>query len=492
MTFGQGVRATRGTGVFGRRMGARLVVVLGLAGAGFATVGASAADPTIQRIAPQNRTQVEMSYAPVVAEVEPAVVNIYTRRVIRTPGVSSLFDDPFFRRFFGGFGPGVPRERIQNSLGSGVVVTPNGVIVTNNHVIRKADQITVVLSDRREFAAKVILADEQTDLAVLRIDTGKTPLPFLRYRPTDEVEIGDLVLAIGNPFGVGKTVTSGIVSALSRTGVGISDYQFFIQTDAAINPGNSGGALVGLDGRLIGINTAIYSRSGGSHGIGFAIPADMVRKVVESALSDGKLVRPWLGANSQAVTAEISESLGLDRPVGVLVNETFSGGPADRAGLKVGDLILAIDGHEIFDPQALQFRLALGRIGGTAKLKVRRGGREFTLDVPLEPPPERPPRDTTVLSTRSPFQGATIVNLSPAVAAELRLDTFQRGVIVTAVEPGSPANRIGLLPGDIFVSIDGGQIHTVKQLVKIVDDHVGDWMIRIRRNGRILSLTLRS
>ncbi len=490
-TSGRRIAAVLRQGCIGRPAGARLLVALGLVAVGFGAVAPAMARQAIQRVAPQDRAQVEMSFAPVVARAEPAVVNIYTRRVIRTPGVSSLFDDPFFRRFFGGFGMGVPRERIQNSLGSGVIVSPDGVIVTNNHVIREADQITVVLADRREFDAELILADEQTDLAVLRIDAGKTPLPFLQYRPSDEVAVGDLVLAIGNPFGVGQTVTSGIVSALSRTGVGVSDYQFFIQTDAAINPGNSGGALIGLDGRLIGINTAIYSRSGGSLGIGFAIPADMVRKVVESALSGGELIRPWLGANSQAVTAEIAESLGLERPVGVLVNETFSGGAADRAGLKVGDIILAIDGHEIYDPQGLQFRLALGRIGGTAELKVRRGDREFKLKVPLEPPPEIPPRDERLLRAASPFRGATVVNLSPAVAVELGLDAFQRGVIVIAIKPGSTANRIGLMPGDIFVSIDGTQIRTVKQLVKIIDDHVGDWSIRIRRDGRILSLTLR-
>ncbi|MFQ5535130.1 MAG: Do family serine endopeptidase [Sphingomonadales bacterium] len=444
------------------------------------------------KTAPESRAQVELSYAPVVAKVAPAVVNIYTRRVVATAGVSSLFDDPFFRRFFGrDFNFGQSRERVQNSLGSGVIVSADGRIVTNNHVIQGADQITVVLTDRREYEAELLFADERTDLAVLRIDTGGEVLSFLEFSDSDGVEVGDIVLAIGNPFGVGQTVTSGIVSALSRTGIGISDYQFFIQTDAAINPGNSGGALVGLDGRLIGVNTAIFSRSGGSHGIGFAIPANMVRSVVQGSVVDGKLVRPWIGVGGQAITTEIAESLGLDRPSGVLVNAIYPDGPADRAGLKVGDIVLRVDDQEIFDPPGLQFRMALNPIGGTASFSVLRGDRDQKVLIRLDAAPEIPPRDKTQLRSRSPMRGATVANLSPALAEELKIDTFLEGVIVLGIGRGSSAHRLGLVPGDVFVAIDDNQIGTVDSLEDVIASHRGEWTIKIRRNGKILSATIR-
>ncbi|MDO9125294.1 MAG: trypsin-like peptidase domain-containing protein, partial [Parvibaculum sp.] len=267
------------------------------------------------REVPSSRGQVQLSYAPVVKRVAPAVVIVYTKRVVQERAGSPLFNDPFFQQFFGNrFSFGVPRERVQQSLGSGVIVDPSGLIVTNYHVIKDGQQFTVALADRREFDAQLVLSDERTDLAVLRIDAGKQKLPHLTFKNSDSVEVGDLVLAIGNPFGVGQTVTSGIVSALARTHVGVSDYQFFIQTDAAINPGNSGGALVTMDGRLIGINSAIYSQTGGSIGIGFAIPSNMVESVVASARDGGHVKRPWFGAQLQAVDSDLAQSLGLDRP----------------------------------------------------------------------------------------------------------------------------------------------------------------------------------
>src|SRR5690606_14400083 len=248
---------------------------------------------------------------------------------------------------------GVPRDRVERSLGSGVIVSRDGIVVTNNHVVGEGAEILVVLSDKREYEAKVLLADERTDLAILKIDTGGRDLPVIEFRDSDELEVGDMVLAIGNPFGVGQTVTSGIVSAVARTNVGVSDYQFFIQTDAAINPGNSGGALVTLDGKLVGVNTAIFSNSGGYMGIGFAIPSNMVGAVVAAALSDGQVVRPWIGASGQAVTSDVARSLGLDRPIGVLIDQIYKGGPADNAGLKVGDIVTHVGGFEISTPEAL-------------------------------------------------------------------------------------------------------------------------------------------
>ncbi|MAK64566.1 MAG: serine protease, partial [Maricaulis sp.] len=292
------------------------------------------------RIVPDSRAEVQLSFAPIVREVTPAVVNVYSRRVVQNQ--HPFANDPVFSRMF----RSQPQE--QNSLGSGVIVDPSGVIVTNNHVVANATELRVVLADRREFEAEILLTDETTDLAVLRVQTDE-PLPVLNYDMSGNIEVGDLVLAIGNPFGVGQTVTSGIVSALARTDVGRSDFGSFIQTDAAINPGNSGGALVDMDGELVGVNTMIFSRSGGSNGIGFAIPVEMVRRVVDTALGEGELIRPWLGARLQPVDNDLAQALGLDRPRGALVGEVYPEAAADDAGLRQGDVILAIDGRAIND-----------------------------------------------------------------------------------------------------------------------------------------------
>jgi serine protease Do len=438
---------------------------------------------------PQSRQEITLSFAPLVKQVAPAVVNIYTKRVIKEKA-SPFFNDPFFRQFFGNQFFGVPRQRIQNSLGSGVILRSDGLIVTNNHVIDKADQITVVLSDRREFEAKVLLADERADLAVLRIDTHGEKLPVLKLMDSDDLQVGDLVLAIGNPFGVGQTVTSGIVSAVARAAEGISDYSYFIQTDAAINPGNSGGALVGMDGRLVGINSAIYSRSGGSLGIGFAIPANMVARVLDAALHGGKVVRPWLGVDSQAVTSDLASSVGLKRPEGVIVRKLDPAGPAAKAGLRVGDIVLAVDGREVDDPGGLRFRIASLPVGRQARLTILRDGAQRQIVMPLEKPPEVPRRDISKIDGRNPFSGATVANLSPAVDEEMSLDTMTRGVIVTGVEDNSPAGQLGLNAGDVIVKVDGTPIDTVATLKRALRRSSGRWAVVIRRNGKLLSVVV--
>jgi serine protease Do len=434
---------------------------------------------------PRSREEIHLSYAPLVRKVAPAVVNIYTKRVVQRR--QSIFaNDPFFRQFFGDeFG--VPRKRVQNSLGSGVIVRPEGIIVTNHHVIDKADQITVVLSDRRELDAKLILSDDKTDLAILRVDTKGEPLPFLKVSNSDELEVGDLVLAIGNPFGVGQTVTSGIVSALARAAEGVSDFSFFIQTDASINPGNSGGALVAMDGRLIGVNTAIFSKSGGSMGIGFAIPANMVASVVDSALHGAKIVRPWFGAAGQEVTTDLAASLGLRRPVGVLINEIYPGSPAARAGLRSGDVVVQLNKREVAEPKALRFRIATLNVGGTASLTIIRQGQRRSLVLPVEPPPEVPKRNLTKLTGGHYLAGAAVANLSPALAEELSLDVLQRGVIVLAVNRRGTARRIGLKPGDIIVRLNGTAISTVKSLQAVITRGARRWTIAVRRDGKIIS-----
>ena len=433
-----------------------------------------------------------LSFASLVKSAAPAVVNIYTRRVIRARRFSPLFNDPFFRRFFGeGFAPGGGKRRVQNSLGSGVIVSADGLVITNHHVVDKADEITVVLTDRREFEAEVVTRDEGTDLAVLRIKAKDETLPFLSLRDSDTLEVGDLVLAIGNPFGVGQTVTSGIVSALARTARGVNDFGFFIQTDAAINPGNSGGALIALDGGLVGINTAIYSRGGGSNGIGFAIPSNMVATVIGSAVSGGQVVRPWLGARGQTVDADLARSLGLARPLGVLLNSVHPKGPSAKAGLKVGDVVVAVNGKEVADSNTMKFRVATLRIGGKAEFTVMRRGQRVTLSVPLQAAPEVPPRDLSLLSGSNPYAGTEVANLSPALAEELSLDSDAAGIVVIRVKRGSPADRIGLEPGDILLRLNGVKLGSVSELRQVIKREYATWRIEIVRGGRTLQLVIR-
>ncbi len=436
---------------------------------------------------PASRAVTELSFAPVVKQVAPAVVNIYTKRVVAQRPVSPLFDDPFFKRFFGeDFGLfGQPRERVQNSLGSGVIVDGTGLVVTNHHVIARATEITVVLADRREFAAQIVVDDERTDLTVLRIEPRGELLPAVELKDSDEVEVGDLVLAIGNPFGVGQTVTSGIVSALARTQVGINDFSFFIQTDAAINPGNSGGALVTLDGKLLGINTAIFSQSGGSVGIGFAVPANMVRTVVASARGGGRIVRPWIGLLGQTVDADLAEALGLDRPGGVIVSRVYDRGPADRAGIKQGDVILAVARQEVYDFESFRFRVATGRLGEETEVKLWRDRTTKTVALPLMAAPEQPPRNQTLLKDRHPLAGAVVLNLSPAVAEELDLRGDWEGVIIVKIRRGSPAHRLRFQVGDMILAVNGKQVALVRDLVALLSRPAERWSIMVNRDGQV-------
>lgn len=438
---------------------------------------------------PASRAEISLSFAPLVKQAGPAVVNIYTKRRVQQR-LSPLLQDPLFQRFFGEALSGIPRERVESSLGSGVILGADGLIVTNAHVIKDSDEITVVLSDRREFPAKLVTIDEQVDLAVLRIDPGKEKLPVLEMHDSDNLEVGDLVLAIGNPFGVGQTVTSGIVSAVARTAVGISDYNFFIQTDAAINPGNSGGALIGMDGRLVGINTAIYSRSGGSIGIGFAIPANMVRTVVDAVRHGGKLVRPWIGAGGQPVTSDIAASLGLPRPAGVLINQVRKGGPAEQAGLRVGDVVTAVNGKAVDDPDSMRYRVATLAVGGNTNVTVLRQGKEQTLSLRLIGPPEDPPRQETVLAGRTPLSGAKVANLNPALVEELRFDGASDGVVVLDVGRGSPAASLGLRPGDVVLRVNDRDIRRVGDLDAALGGQVRRWTIAVQRGDQTLTTTV--
>ncbi|MFL4971157.1 MAG: DegQ family serine endoprotease [Xanthobacteraceae bacterium] len=428
--------------------------------------------------------EIKLSFAPIVQRVAPAVVNVYAAKVVENR--NPLFDDPMFRRFFGT--PDMPRDRVQRSLGSGVIVDPSGLVVTNNHVIEGASEVKVALADKREFEAEMVLKDPRTDLAVLRIKDGRARFPAVELGDSDDLQVGDIVLAIGNPFAVGQTVTQGIISALARTQVGITDYQFFIQTDAAINPGNSGGALVDVNGRLAGINTAIFSRSGGSIGIGFAIPSNMVKVVVASARGGGSAVkRPWLGAKLQTITPEIAENLGLGRPSGALVASISPAGPAARAGLKTGDVIATIDSIPVDDPNAFDYRFMTRSLGRTAQLGVLRGGRETQLTIALETAPETP-RDEVVIRARSPFAGAKVANLSPGLAEELRLEATSDGVVIVEVADGSLAQNFGFQPGDRILSVNNERIRRTRDLERTASQQARLWRITIDRGGKQLSV----
>ena len=434
---------------------------------------------------PKSRDQISLSFAPLVKSTAPAVVNVYAKRISRQPGRSPFGSDPFFRRFFGNDGfMGRPRERVQNSLGSGVIVEASGFVVTNHHVIKGGTDIRVVLSDKREFDAKLLVSDERTDLAVLKIDAGGAELPFLRLGDSDALEVGDLVLAMGNPFGVGQTVTSGIISALARTRVGVTNYQFFIQTDAAINPGNSGGALVDMAGQLIGINTAIFSRSGGSVGIGFAIPSNMVKSVIFSARGDGKIVRPWPGVDVQDVTADIAESLGFDRPVGAMVSSVHPLSPLGKAGVERGDVLMSVNKKKIENAREFAYRFATLRVGKDAVISLRRRGEAIRAKVKLVAPPEEPARKLTRIRGRTPFSGLLVANLSPAVAEELGVGSNETGVVIMEAGRG-PALQIGFRKGDILVEINEQRIESVTALVDLLRKSDDWWEFVINRGGKI-------
>jgi Do/DeqQ family serine protease len=440
-----------------------------------------------QRVAPASPEQIQLSFATVVKRVAPAVVNVYASRTV-APQTSPFFADPFFRQFFGN-----PQARVERSLGSGVIIDPAGLVVTNFHVIGQADAVKVALADRRELAADIVLKDERSDLAVLRIRDPGGRLPTIEFADSDEVEVGDLALAIGDPFGVGQTVTSGIVSAFARVPAGPAEDQYFIQTDAAINPGNSGGALVDVNGRLIGINRMIVSPSGASSGVGFAIPANLVRMVVAAAAKGGLPHRPWLGASLQQVTPDIADGLGLTTPAGVFIKNVDRAGPASAAGLRGGDIVVSIDGHDINDLAELNYRLATRNIGGTARIGVKREGRILTTNVALVVAPETPPRDAATILGSSPLAGLTVVNLSPAVAEELLYGgPATAGVIVSEVRPNTTGAQAGFRRGDIILEVNGAKVDTTKRLAEVAQQRTAQWALTILRGEQTIRFQFRA
>lgn len=445
--------------------------------------GIDGSDP--QRRMPFGRQEMQLSFAPLVAETAPAVVNVYASQQVRAQ--SPFMNDPFFEQFFGRQMP----PRVQSSLGSGVIVDPSGLVVTNFHVIRGADEVKVATSDGREFESTILLKDESLDLAVLKIGADEE-FPTVPIGDSDALLVGDLVLAIGNPFGVGQTTTSGIVSALARSHIGISDFGFFIQTDAAINPGNSGGALINMAGELVGINTAIFSQSGGSIGIGFAIPSNMVRAVVESARGGSEYFeRPWIGANFDPVDAQMAEALGMSRPSGALVSDVSAEGPAASAGVRPGDVVLAMDGAAIEHPEALDYRLATRPIGSTVNLTLMRQGKEIPVEINLAQAPEGASGSEIVIEGNSPFAGAKVAALSPRLAQRLRVNGRAAGVAIIDIDRSSPAARFGFLPGDIVRDVNGVAIDKPETLASAAGEETRWWRFTIERNGQTIRQVLR-
>ena len=462
------------------------VLIIGAAVAVAAALFSLAPQPADaqRKVPPPSRAAAQYSFAPIVKQAAPAVVNVYVRSRVQSFN-SPFADDPLFRRFFG-----LPESRMQNSLGSGVIVSADGVVVTNAHVVKSSGgqaEIRVALADKREFDAKVIMQDEKSDIAVLRLEGGDGRFPTLEFEDSDSLEVGDMVLAIGNPFGVGQTVTQGIVSALARTEIGQSDASVFIQTDAAINPGNSGGALLDMAGRIVGINTAIFSRSGGSHGIGFAIPSNLVRLYVESAIAGRKLERPWLGAKLEAVTREMAEELKLERVSGAIVTRIYDKGPAAAAGIEPGDVITAVDGFEVADARAALYRITTRGIGNKARLDIVRKGRSQSLSIALQSPPAAGRDDIRNLSGVHPFDGARVSNIGPGLADELSLDESS-GVVVLSVRNGSVAERLGFKAGDIIVQVGRERISDVTTLERIVKDRQRIWQLAIKRGDKLMQL----
>jgi Do/DeqQ family serine protease len=448
----------------------------------------------LTRAVPESQANLQQSFAPIVKRTAPAVVNVYSS-VNVTRSNCPYANDPFFAQFYCGRNTQTRSEKVDNSLGSGVIVGADGIIVTNNHVVEAGEEFRVVLNDRREFPAELVMKDARTDLAVLRIDPKGQTLPMLQFADTRTIQIGDLVLAIGNPFGVGQTVTSGIISALARTDVGASDFGSFIQTDASINPGNSGGALVDMQGRLVGVNSMIFSKGGGSNGIGFAIPAEMVKRVVDAAVNGGTLVRPWLGAKGEVIDSAKARALGLDRPRGVLIADVYKGGPADKAGLREGDVVLSVDGREVFDDRGMKFIAATKAEGETASLSVIRNGQAREISVRMAAPPGTSKAELVEVKGTNPFAGAIVVELSPALAEEVGFDAYNGGMFVYSVPRGSVASRVGFQPGDIVREINGTMIRTKADfdsvLRKAESSPPATWRLATERNGKRIESELR-
>lgn len=423
------------------------------------------------------------SFNRAVQSIAPAVVNIFAaRRVVDKAAIA----DPMFAQMLGG----ALQSRVERSLGSGLIVDPSGLMVTNLHVVAGAEAMKIVLADGREVSARLLNGDEKLDIAVLKIDLPPdAKIPAIRWGDSDSLRVGDVVLAVGNPFGIGQSVSMGVVSAVDRSAAALSQYGQFIQTDAAVNPGNSGGALVDSTGAVMGINTAIFSRTGNSIGISFAIPSNLVRAVVRDIAVDGQVNRPWLGAVGQNVTSALAERLGLPRAQGVVVNDIVPGSPAANAGLKNGDVILSMDGKLVTDPAALNERVvaAADLTGRSSKFTVWREGAERTVDVRFESLPPRRESERVTIASTGPLSGFVVEPLSPALNVELDLPMNTEGVAVVARQPGAGGWVVPLQPGDILLAINGKTVRTPVDVQNSAKARIRQWQLRFQRQGKVIT-----
>ena len=461
----------------------------------------TAKDSKVSARSTETLSQLSDALSEVAGVATPSVVNISTTRLIKQQqgGGFDLFDDPFFRRFFGDQfpHPNIPQERKEQSLGSGVIVSEDGYIVTNNHVIEKAEEIKVLLTNKRDYKAKLIGADPKTDIAVIKIESSG--LPALSWGDSNSLRVGEIVFAIGNPFGLTSTVTMGVISAVGRANVGIADYEDFIQTDAAINPGNSGGALLNAKGELIGINTAIVSRSGGYQGIGFAVPSNMAKQVIESLIKYKKVVRGWLGVSIQEITSDLAEEFGVKDLKGALVSGVMKDSPAEKAGMKQGDVILRYNGKEVDDTGHLRNMVSQTAVGTRVKVKLLRKKKEIELDVTIAELPkklgEASPDEEEAAEDENALAGLSVRELTPELAQRFGLgDVAEGGVVVVRIDPGSPAYEGGVRPGDMILQVNQKDIATLDDFRQAVTklkkkDRV---LLLIRRKGQELFLTIRT
>ncbi|NTW58807.1 MAG: DegQ family serine endoprotease [Nitrospirae bacterium] len=446
-------------------------------------------------------SQLSDALSEVAGVATPSVVNIASTRVIKQSEQApyDFFDDPFFRRFFGDQlpRPNAPKEQKEQSLGSGVIVSEDGYIVTNNHVIEKSQEIKVLLSNKRDYKAKLIGADPKTDIAVIKIEaTGLAALP---WGDSTKLRVGEIVFAIGNPFGLNQTVTMGVIGAVGRANVGIADYEDFIQTDAAINPGNSGGALINARGELVGINTAIVSRTGGYQGIGFAVPSSMARQVMESLIKYKKVVRGWLGVSIQEVTSDLAEEFGVKDLKGALVSGVMKGSPAEKAGLKQGDVILKFNGKDVEDTGHLRNMVSQSPIGTKVKVKVFRAKKELEIEVTIAELPKKAGEAATEDESgenqeeSNALSGVTVRELTPELAKRFGAKEGDSGLVVVRVDPNSKAFEVGIRPGDIVLQINQKDIATIEDFKKVIaklkaKERV---LLLVRRKGEDLFLTIR-
>jgi len=428
---------------------------------------------------PQSKLDITLSFAPVVDLAAPAVVEIYALQVVENP-----FIDDAFSQFFFGFG--VTRNQIERSLGSGVIVKSNGVVITNYHVVKNGKQIKIKLSDHREFDAEIIAKDIKNDLAALKLKDVKDTLPCLVIGDSNAQKIGDLVLAIGNSFGLGNTVTDGIISALNRNVGG----RVLTQTNAAVNPGNSGGALVNMKGELIGVPTAILSRTGTSNGVGFAIPSALVIAVINSIDNGGKVIRPWDGVVVQTVTPDIANSLGLSKPQGVIVKALHPSSPAKESGLKVSDVITAVNDRKIMDSGGYAYEVASTPIGNKVTLQVQRSDKPINLTFTPIVPPENPPAEKTTLLKHTGLGGVIVANLSPAVASEYGFDPLGEGTVIISIPSDNPLLVLGVQQGDVIDTVNDHKIKAVEDLTGILDHPLKHVTIVLKRGNKTMSVSI--